>query len=1005
MAILNNLYPPTVPTYAPAFLVDSGNILKDTCRIYFSISLYNSYSDIASAQVTVCNQNTNVSVLDETKYPCDIMLTRIYEDITRASDDRYYIDIKKTDIAGGKFEINQYYKVQIRFTSTAASGISFSTPQAIDSWLATNLPYFSEWSTVCLVRGISTPRLQVNGFDATADSTMWTTPNIDIIGTLTFADALETETLRSYRIRLYSDTDELLTDTGDIFPDIYVGVNQLNYTFKRFFQDGEEYRIVIDYITTNLYSDQIEYNFYVVQGGADQLNATLSAIEDEENGRIGINIKGNTTDKFIGNITIRRTSSESNFTIWEDIHTVSIENQILDYTWYDSTIESGIWYRYCAQKRNSLGNRGVVTYLEKPHMLLFDDMYLTGQGQQLNIKFNPQVSSYKRQISESKVDTIGSKFPFIKRNGYTNYKTFPISGTISHWMDKDHLITSREKIFDETIGLYDEFNEERRITPLNDYTYEREFRKKVEDFLYSNTVKLFRSATEGNILVKIMDINFTPNQTLGRMIYDFSCMAYEVADYNIENCDIYKIQTIGEYDEHLAYEDQYIGQINEIIPAGKDVIQILQEKYNKYAKEGYITKIEYLDHLRIEMEDKPYLINEDASGPYPINDKIRAAAQMSGASELASAYLGYIMYVNSQPIVINPEGIYELKNEDVRVISLTFPVDTKINIDYHVSISQTEDQSQLAKTTNFYKKMGQCWGAFSYEDSIFQKIWNKYYEKYTDYMQSLISINGLRVEANPGTVVYVKESGEKGFERHIIGDTCSLDFWDPETVIEGIYFAGIHLEEATPAEAERDNPPDNRFIDTGEKVYSLEGIENPVRNGVYYLTGIHANNYPFESKYNALRVTGVGKDREHLAMVKKDRTTEIKTGVLAMILNKVVVIIEDDTILCDAEDIEYIRTVERMGYKVITKGSEEANNLVYVLKDRVQTEADKNYSLLINKVADRDFALTLYEMLESDRYIWYNDEWWLFTDNNDLLCPVTALIDYQFELMKGMYVV
>ena len=193
-------------------------------------------------------------------------------------------------------------------------------------------------------------------------------------------------------------------------------------------------------------------------------------------------------------------------------------------------------------------------------------------------------------------------------------------------------------------------------------------------------------------------------------------------------------------------------------------------------------------------------------------------------------------------------------------------------------------------------------------------------------------------------------------------------------MIEGIYFAGIHLEEATAAEAERDNPPDNRFIDTGISMYTLDGIENPMRNGVYHLTGVYANNYPFESKYNSLKVTGVGKDREHLAMVKKDRITDIKTGVLAMILNKIVVVIEDDTILCDADDIEYIRTVERMGYKVITKGSEEEKGLIYVMKDRVQEEKDENYSLLINKVADRDFALTLYEMLESDRYIWYNNQ-------------------------------
>ena len=35
MAILNNLYPGTVETYAPAFLLDSGNASKDTCRVRF----------------------------------------------------------------------------------------------------------------------------------------------------------------------------------------------------------------------------------------------------------------------------------------------------------------------------------------------------------------------------------------------------------------------------------------------------------------------------------------------------------------------------------------------------------------------------------------------------------------------------------------------------------------------------------------------------------------------------------------------------------------------------------------------------------------------------------------------------------------------------------------------------------------------------------------------------------------------------------------------------------
>ena len=132
MAVNINLYPPVVDTYAPAFLVGSSDIQKNICRVYFSISLYNSLNDIKNAQVTVANQNTNLSVLDKSKYPCEIMLTDIKTDLTRVSDDKYYIEIKTSDIEEG-FQINQYYKVQIRFTAVGAANVSLNTPQAIDS--------------------------------------------------------------------------------------------------------------------------------------------------------------------------------------------------------------------------------------------------------------------------------------------------------------------------------------------------------------------------------------------------------------------------------------------------------------------------------------------------------------------------------------------------------------------------------------------------------------------------------------------------------------------------------------------------------------------------------------------------------------------------------------------------------------------------------------------------------------------------------------------------------
>ena len=53
----NNLYPPIVDTYMPAF------IRTTACRIYFSLSIYNSIEEIKNVQIVISNQNTNLSAL------------------------------------------------------------------------------------------------------------------------------------------------------------------------------------------------------------------------------------------------------------------------------------------------------------------------------------------------------------------------------------------------------------------------------------------------------------------------------------------------------------------------------------------------------------------------------------------------------------------------------------------------------------------------------------------------------------------------------------------------------------------------------------------------------------------------------------------------------------------------------------------------------------------------------------------------------------------------------
>jgi len=89
----------------------------------------------------VQNQKTNQSVLKRSAYPSGIKISTISIDDTVDSDEKYYIEINGNDIEGG-FNFNEYYKVQIRLTSSDVQDIPTSSV-GIDAWLNRNLANFS----------------------------------------------------------------------------------------------------------------------------------------------------------------------------------------------------------------------------------------------------------------------------------------------------------------------------------------------------------------------------------------------------------------------------------------------------------------------------------------------------------------------------------------------------------------------------------------------------------------------------------------------------------------------------------------------------------------------------------------------------------------------------------------------------------------------------------------------------------------------------------------------
>lgn len=538
MAIIN-LYPPVIDTYQPAQIKGSA------LRIYFSISDYNVYSEMKNfAQVTISDQESNLSVLDKTKYPSQVMLKTIGIDNTRAID-KYYIDIDTTD---GIFNIDKFYKVQIRFTSTEAASVSLTTPQAIDAWLSENLDYFSEWSRVTLIKWIAQNAISINGVTI-GTSTVIDLPISDetLLGKLTFNEESK-EYLNSYRLKLYDDENNLLLDSNIIYTDKNSNdINEFWYKLKYGLTAGDNYTLNIYYQTNSLYNNELECTLAATGNSGEDQGFVFSARENKEDGEILIRISRPPQTTFTGKLIIKRACDKDAFTIWEDMHTIDIDSASnFLYDWIDQTVESGVLYKYALLE--SYNNVSYLKTYSKVLMIVLDDMYLDIAEQQLKVQFNPQVSSFKRVINEGKIETIGSQYPYIRRNAAINYAQFPISGLISCQMDENEKFITKEDLYGgkENLRKYEQFNSMEvnkpfMITIDNDFVYEKKFRDVVMQFLMDGKVKLFRSATEGNYLVRLTDVSFTPNQQLGRMIWTFSATANEVADNTIDNYYKYNI--------------------------------------------------------------------------------------------------------------------------------------------------------------------------------------------------------------------------------------------------------------------------------------------------------------------------------------------------------------------------------------------------------------------------------------------------------------------------------
>lgn len=509
-----------------------------------------------------------------------------------------------------------------------------------------------------------------------------------------------------------------------------------------------------------------------------------SIFKEEEEGRVILKVINANGDQVrSGNYCIRRADSRDNFQTWTDIYMYVAKNIDIDNfpLIYDYTIESGIWYKYGIQIVESNGDRGELEVITNPIMRNFNYSFLLGKdNQQLKLKFDNTMPNFKYQIYDSKTDPIGAKFTSIARNANTYYKTFPINGLISFNMDEAELFCNKRVIYNYTdiIELYKNYNTDNGIEQY-DYIYEREFRNKVLEFLQDGEFKLFKSPTEGNIIIRLTEVSCVPNQTLGRLIYSFSATASEMDEPTMENYKTYGFYTVAPYESSFATYEVKLGQITGLISTGSrtNIFTLIQNKYGngKFNIAGHSKLVTKVHHMKITFNDKPLLVN-------------------NGAGKA----IGYKFRIRGNDItVLNPQRVYEFDNrlvydasadnfylygDDGEQQQKVTSVD--VTIDFLYELETDIYRPKDIQSRSIRQSIGQIYQYCTPNENLYRTIYYKYYIDWDDQFIKMNNLSSIIIEANPGAMFEIQDAGgESSGELHVVGATGLLELFDMENII------------------------------------------------------------------------------------------------------------------------------------------------------------------------------------------------------------------------------
>jgi len=850
------IYPPIVDSYMSAF--KAGNT---PCRVYFSLSKFNSSSDFTSVHISIVKQSTGKNVVklvddaSNNRYRATGIIINVKPTKVKDEDNLYYVDITDDDLSSVSGSYAGWipgwiYKIQLRLSAKDYDG---TIGQA--AWLNNNASSFSEWSTVCIVKATGRidyeiPILNIDTRDENYNS--------DVESQLIYASTLvlsghfyrevdPSELIHSYQFILYDEDDTILEDSGEIYANQYQDNDSFNYTMKTQLENSETYKISFKFTTINKYTDGFyrwddevddRYTFICSEVILDKPPCRLLTIEndatttytatteihkhntsvlhdspgwtsseadstvgtqsahvmadiigtslykEEDEGRVAIKFYSDSDNPYSGNLCIRRSDSKTNFTVWDDVFIYIAKEEVISDIpiYYDYTIESGVWYKYGVQIIDRDGYRGQLETISNPVIRNFNYSFLLGKdNQQLKLTFDNTMNSFKYQVADSRIDPIGSKYTNIQRNANNYYRVFPINGLISFNMDESLLFCNKMAVYsyEDVVELYTQYNKDNNISQY-DYIYERDFREKVLEFLQDGEFKLFKSPTEGNIIVRLMDINCTPNQSLSRMIYSFTSNAYEVDKATMENYLKYGFYEVAEPGTDFSTYSTRLGQLSMDLPTGTNVFQKIYEKYDSGEKNlaGYTKKIGNIHHIKITFDDKPLRVKNSGDEIVVGNNFIINGTLVTVYDPVRMyEFDGRLEYTTSDSLAIlgDSEGL-------VNTVHVT--------IDFLYEIKSDLYQGKRIQSRQVKEGVGQLFEECQPGENLFNEIYYKYYSDWEYIFQYLTTLTSIEIEADPAAVFGVRDDSESQAQQHVVGATGQLRLYNIEDIKE-LRYLGI----------------------------------------------------------------------------------------------------------------------------------------------------------------------------------------------------------------------